>query len=203
MVIYKLWVGNGDIYWYAIMLSITNYTGEHVSYIKSWNVIRCTCPVIGRISRTNLFNTETCITIGGNYSATDEELIVCIISYVIYVSRSVIRHKQYRVVIRKPKSLIVYANVSAAAYDDDMMMPPNGIISRSSVNSLHKGQWRGPLMFSLICAWINGWVNMRRPVPLGFLIGLGCGQLRSVKHAQQVNSFFHSVSKIVHIYFST
>ena len=23
---------------------------------------------------------------------------------------------------------------------------------------LHKGQWRGALMFSLICAWINGWV---------------------------------------------
>ena len=25
----------------------------------------------------------------------------------------------------------------------------------------HKGQWRGDLMFSLICAWINGWVNNR------------------------------------------
>ena len=23
------------------------------------------------------------------------------------------------------------------------------------------GQWRGALMFSLICAWINGWVNNR------------------------------------------
>ena len=23
----------------------------------------------------------------------------------------------------------------------------------------HKYQWRGGLMFSLICAWINGWVN--------------------------------------------
>ena len=27
------------------------------------------------------------------------------------------------------------------------------------VNSPHKGQWRGALMFSLICARINGWVN--------------------------------------------
>ena len=27
------------------------------------------------------------------------------------------------------------------------------------VNSPHKGQWRGALMFSLICVWINGWVN--------------------------------------------
>ena len=25
----------------------------------------------------------------------------------------------------------------------------------------HKGQWRGALMFSLICAWINRWVNNR------------------------------------------
>ena len=28
-------------------------------------------------------------------------------------------------------------------------------IHRSPVNSPHKGQWRGALMFSLICAWIN------------------------------------------------
>ena len=32
-------------------------------------------------------------------------------------------------------------------------------IHRSPANSPHKGQWRGALMFSLICAWINGWVN--------------------------------------------
>ena len=34
-------------------------------------------------------------------------------------------------------------------------------IHRSTVNSPHKGQWRGALMFSLICAWLNGWVNNR------------------------------------------
>ena len=33
-------------------------------------------------------------------------------------------------------------------------------IHRSPVNSPHKGQWRGALMFSLICAWMNGWVNI-------------------------------------------
>ena len=32
---------------------------------------------------------------------------------------------------------------------------------RSPVNSPDKGQWRGALMFSLICALINGWVNNR------------------------------------------
>ena len=32
-------------------------------------------------------------------------------------------------------------------------------IHRSPMNSPHKGQWRGALMLSLICVWINGWVN--------------------------------------------
>ena len=34
-------------------------------------------------------------------------------------------------------------------------------INRSPVNSPRKGQWRRALMFSFICAWINGWVNNR------------------------------------------
>ena len=33
--------------------------------------------------------------------------------------------------------------------------------SQWPVNSPHKGQWRRALMFSLICPWINGWVNNR------------------------------------------
>ena len=32
-------------------------------------------------------------------------------------------------------------------------------IHRSPVNSPHKGQRHGALMFSLICVWINDWVN--------------------------------------------
>ena len=31
----------------------------------------------------------------------------------------------------------------------------------SPVNSTHKGQWCGVLMFSMICVWINSWVNNR------------------------------------------
>ena len=47
-----------------------------------------------------------------------------------------------------------------------MMTSSNGNIfrvtgHRSPVNSPHKGHWRGALIFSLICAWINGWVNSR------------------------------------------
>ena len=34
-------------------------------------------------------------------------------------------------------------------------------IHRSPVNSSHKGQWRGGLMFTLICVWINSCVNNR------------------------------------------
>ena len=34
-------------------------------------------------------------------------------------------------------------------------------IHRWPANSPHKGQWRGALVFSLICVWTNGWVNNR------------------------------------------
>ena len=33
---------------------------------------------------------------------------------------------------------------------------------RSQLNSPHKSQWHGGLIFSLIRAWINGWVNNRK-----------------------------------------
>ena len=34
-------------------------------------------------------------------------------------------------------------------------------IHQSPVNSPLKGQWRGALMFYLVCAWKNEWVNIR------------------------------------------
>ena len=34
-------------------------------------------------------------------------------------------------------------------------------IHRSPMNSPHKGQWRGTLMFSLFYVWMTGWVNNR------------------------------------------
>ena len=34
-------------------------------------------------------------------------------------------------------------------------------IHQSLMNSPHRGQLHGTLMFSLICAWTNGWVNNR------------------------------------------
>ena len=37
-------------------------------------------------------------------------------------------------------------------------------IYRSPMNSRNKGQWRGALIFSLICAWINGCINSRKAI---------------------------------------
>ena len=39
-------------------------------------------------------------------------------------------------------------------------------IHRPPVNTPHKGQWRGALMFCLICDWINSWVNNREAADL-------------------------------------
>ena len=55
-------------------------------------------------------------------------------------------------------------------------------IHRSPVNSPHKGQWRGALMFSLICVWINGWVNNRE-----------AGDLRRYRAHYDVNVMFPRV----------
>ena len=61
-----------------------------------------------------------------------------------------------------------YAWRSFTVHDDDIKwkhFPRNWPfvrgIHRSPVNSPHKGQWHGALMFSLICVWINDWVNNR------------------------------------------
>ena len=58
---------------------------------------------------------------------------------------------------------------SVVAHDDDIKWkhfpchwPFVRGFHRSPVNSPHKGQWRRALMFSLICVWINVWVNNRQ-----------------------------------------
>ena len=65
-------------------------------------------------------------------------------------------------------TLIIYIGAILATYDDVMKWkhfprywPLVRGIHRSPVNSPHKGQWRGALMFSSIYAWINRWVNNR------------------------------------------
>ena len=59
----------------------------------------------------------------------------------------------------------LYYLPNAEVNHDDIIkwkhFPRYGPFVRESVNSPHKGQSRGALMFSLICAWINGCVNHR------------------------------------------
>ena len=59
-------------------------------------------------------------------------------------------------------------------------------IHRSPVNFSHKGQWRGALMFSLIYARINGWVNNRE-----------AGDLRRHRAHYDVNVMITTTSGIV------
>ena len=75
-------------------------------------------------------------------------------------------------------------------------------IHRSSVSSPHKGQWRGALMFSLIYARINGWVNndeasdLRRYRAHYYVIVMST----SNSVGKRLNTYFTSVRKIEVIY---
>ena len=57
---------------------------------------------------------------------------------------------------------------------------------RGPVNSPHKGQWRGALMFTLICARIKGWVNNRE-----------AGDLRRYLAHYDVIVMMHDIGKSV------
>ena len=68
----------------------------------------------------------------------------------------------------QPRLFIIWAKVdllSTASHDDVIKwkhFPRYWPFVRGiPMNSPHKCHWRGALIFSLICAWINGWVNTR------------------------------------------
>ena len=58
-------------------------------------------------------------------------------------------------------------------------------IHRSPINHPHKGQRHGVLMFSLICAWTNGWANNR---DTGGLIHRRAHYNVTVMHYAQIQS---------------
>ena len=64
-------------------------------------------------------------------------------------------------------------------------------IHQFPVNYPHKGQWRGALMFSLICARINGWVNNREAGDLRCHCAHYDVTVMPVKHVMMVESFQH------------
>ena len=80
-----------------------------------------------------------------------------------------LRQRQITIVMRSPVTPYIWVNIGLSnnlPHDDVIKwkhFPRNWPfvrgIHRSPVNSPHKGQWRGALMFSLMCARINNWVN--------------------------------------------
>ena len=69
-----------------------------------------------------------------------------------------------------PWSIMIFSDISPAILNHDDVIkwkhfphywPFVRGIHWSPVNSPHNGHWHGALMFSLICAWLNGWVNNR------------------------------------------
>ena len=74
-------------------------------------------------------------------------------------------------------------------------------IHRSPVNSPHKCQWHRALMFSLICAWLNGWVNhrevgdLRRHRPHYDVTVMCCGH---VTVSPAISAYYALVSEEIH-----
>ena len=79
-------------------------------------------------------------------------------------------HKSYKFVSAYHTLFCTYsnhANTLSIKYHNDVIKwkhfprysPFERGIHLPLVNFPHKGQWRGALLFSLIWAWINGWVN--------------------------------------------
>ena len=60
--------------------------------------------------------------------------------------------------LNKPLGCRLFEKQSRS-YHDDVIKWKHFPRNWPFVNSHHKGQWRGALMFSLFCVWINGWVN--------------------------------------------
>ena len=98
---------------------------------------------------------------------------ICVTGY----TRSCQIDSQWRKFMSKLLHFVVYigfeyvflVTVELSARDDDVIKWKHFPrywhfvrgIHRSPANSPYKGQWRGALMISLICAWINGWANNR------------------------------------------
>ena len=84
-------------------------------------------------------------------------------SSVVRVIHSPLGKKQKTPRIILMDALLYFGVVSymSIAVHDNVIKWKHFLFHRSPVNSPHKDQWRGALMFSLICAWINGWVNNR------------------------------------------
>ena len=101
-----------------------------------------------------------CVIYVGGDNDFNVQAMITRLMWTIWTSLSAVRER--------PLNLITHS-LTPVGYHDDVIKwkhfprywPFVWGIHRSPVNSAHKGQWRGALMFSLICVWTNGWVNNR------------------------------------------
>ena len=95
-------------------------------------------------------------------------------------------------------------------FHDVMYWPFVWGIHWSPVNPPNKDQWRGALMFSLICDWIKGWVNNRKTGDLRrhrihYDVSVMKSQMSSCHHATRSDGNIQThvaVFEIKRIYFS-
>ena len=92
----------------------------------------------------------------GRHIYVDWMLMIYALAYQLFVENIFLRSNMYFYQLLLPSHYDVIKSKHFPRY-----WPIVRGIHRSPVNSPHKGQWRGALMFSLICVWINGWVNNR------------------------------------------
>ena len=71
------------------------------------------------------------------------------------------------------------------------------------VDSHHKGQWRGALVFSLICTWTNYWAKNETPVIWNAIVSLwsNCNEWRHVAIWRQLPKF--QIYKRIDIFIDT
>ena len=89
--------------------------------------------------------------------------------HVICDKRHEVNVPQQTGVHEAPLCVLLVLEILCSSHDDVIKWKPfprywpfvRGI-HQSPVNSPHKGQWRWALKFSLICVWINCWVNNRK-----------------------------------------
>ena len=88
--------------------------------------------------------------LGNNYESSNA-------TYIPFCETYVNINRNFITLINRPHDIILCGQSCG------MMTSSNGNIFRviDTLCSPHKGQWRRALMYSLVCAWINGWVNNR------------------------------------------
>ena len=132
----------------------------HQGLLKPWRelcayILRCKFILSGQIVCSNWI---TCI-------------CICVYMYIIYIAKVRLLLLVYSISLNAIQCTRWCTNYSNCfAYHDIVIKwkhfprywPFVRGIHRWPVNSPHKGQWRGALMFSLICVWVNSRINNRK-----------------------------------------